>query len=120
MVATRRTRGAAAAVVVPEPEPEREPSPEPEAAPSPVAEPVPAVTSDEPTTGNPVETMDEDEAPVVVAQEDEVEVKPEETKTEDVDMADALPEGASEVLYINNLNEKIKLEGPSPVVSPHA
>ena len=30
---------------------------------------------------------------------------------EDVVMGDALPEGASEVIYINNLNEKIKLDG---------
>lgn len=33
----------------------------------------------------------------------------------DVEMGDSLPEGASEVIYINNLNEKIKLDGsPSP------
>lgn len=30
---------------------------------------------------------------------------------EDTDMSEQLPEGASEVLYINNLNEKIKLDG---------
>lgn len=34
-------------------------------------------------------------------------------------MGDALPEGASEVIYINNLNEKIKLDG-SPSLPPRA
>jgi hypothetical protein len=39
---------------------------------------------------------------------DDVAVKGE---SEDVEMKDVLEEGASEVIYINNLNEKIKLDG---------
>lgn len=36
---------------------------------------------------------------------------------EDVEMKDALPDDASQVIYINNLNEKIKIEGN--VVASH-
>ena len=42
-------------------------------------------------------------------------------KEEDAEMADgtgdSLPEEASEVLYINNLNERIKVEGALPLLS---
>lgn len=57
-----------------------------------------------------IKTDGEEEARV---EEEEIksEVKDEEKVEEDVEMEEGLPEGASEVLYINNLNEKIDLVG---------
>lgn len=58
----------------------------------------------EPTIPNGDGTHDEGKKEVTEV----IEVKGE---SEDVEMKDAVTEGASEVIYINNLNEKIKLDG---------
>lgn len=65
------------------------------------------------TNGSNLEELEVIEgAEVVEAVEGEEEkVEGEEDVKEDVEMVEELPEGASEVIYINNLNEKIKIDG---------
>lgn len=49
---------------------------------------------------------------VTAGEEVKVEEEPKKEEEEaDVEMVESLPEGASEVLYLNNLNENIKLDG---------